>query len=381
MLETTRLLRDLVRLPSVNPMGRSLQGDFLYEHRVTAYLEQFFRDLGVPFERQSVAPLRENIVAHFEPPGHRGTIVFEVHQDTVPTDLMTIEPWGGVIDNGRLYGRGACDIKGGMAAMLAAFARLVHEKPQGASAIIMACTVDEEHTFLGVQRLAQTLRADGAVVAEPTQLQVVHAHKGAVRWHLQTSGRSCHSSRPELGINAIYHMARILGLIEEYAARLQATCTDPLLGPATMSVGRIEGGLSVNTIPDRCQIEIDRRLIPGEAPLAALAELRDFLAQKVPAGINWACSEPWLSMPPLPPQEDTTIAHRLGKAIDEVVGRHQVLVVPYGTDASTLAVAGIPSVVFGPGDIARAHTCDEWVPLDEVEQASEILYRLARSPQ
>jgi acetylornithine deacetylase ArgE len=380
MHETASLLRDLVRLPSVNPMGRPLHGDHLYEHRVTAYLEQFFRDLGVPFERQPVAPQRENILARFEPPGHRSTIVFEVHQDTVPTDNMTIDPFGGVIENGRLYGRGACDIKGGMAAMLAAFARLVRERPQNSAAVIMACTVDEEHTFLGVQRLARDLKADGAVVAEPTQLQVVHSHKGVVRWHLQTTGKSCHSSRPELGINAIYRMARLLPLVGEYAAHLQATRRDSLLGPATMSVGRIDGGTSVNTIPDRCLVEIDRRLIPGEDPLAALEEFRAALAQKAPPGIDFTCSAPWLRMPALPPQASSTVARKLGQAIDTVRGNHEVLVVPYGTDASTLAAAGIPSVVFGPGDIARAHTCDEWVPLDEVEQASEILYRLALLP-
>ncbi len=378
MLETTRLLRDLVRLPSVNPMGRPLSGEYLYEHRVTAYLEQFFRDLGVPFERQSIAPQRDNIVARFEPPGHPTTLVFEAHQDTVPTDNMTIDPFGGTIDNGKLFGRGACDIKGGMAAMLAAFARLVREKPQGTAAVVMACTVDEEHTFLGVQRLAKTLKADGAVVAEPTQLQVVHAHKGVVRWHLQTSGKSCHSSRPELGVNAIYHMARIMPLVEEYAKQLQATHRDELLGPATMSVGRIDGGTSVNTVPDRCQVEIDRRLIPGEDPHAALEEFRTALKRQVPAEIAWSCSDPFLTMPALPPQADSAIAHKLGQAIDSVLGRHEVLVVPYGTDASTIVSAGIPSVVFGPGDIARAHTRDEWVPLDEVEQASEILYRLAR---
>ncbi len=377
MLETTRLLRDLVRLPSVNPMGRPLHGDHLYEHRVTAYLEDFFRSLGVPWERQAVAPLRENIVARFSPDAARSTLVFEAHQDTVPTDNMTIDPWGGSIEAGKLYGRGACDIKGGMAAMLAAFARLVREKPAGASAVVMACTVDEEHTFLGVQRLARTLKADGAVVAEPTQLQVVHAHKGVVRWHLQTTGRSCHSSRPELGVNAIYHMGRILSHVEDYARTLQATRVDALLGPATMSVGRIDGGTSVNTVPDRCQAEIDRRLVPGEQPHAALEEFRTFLLNTIPEGIAWTCTDPWLTMPALPPQGESAVARKLGQAIDAVIGRHEVLVVPYGTDASTLAAAGIPSVVFGPGDIARAHTCDEWVPLDEVEQASEVLYRLA----
>src|SRR5437588_7714234 len=124
MLETTRLLRDLVALPSVNPMGRPLQGPEYFEHRVTAYLEDFFRGLGVPWERQPVAPLRDNIVARCELPGARRTLLLEAHQDTVPAENMTVEPFGGRVEAGRLYGRGACDIKGGMAAMLTAFARL-----------------------------------------------------------------------------------------------------------------------------------------------------------------------------------------------------------------------------------------------------------------
>src|SRR5437660_9365836 len=163
--DTTRLLRDLVALPSVNPMGRALHGPGFYEHQVTAYLEDFFRGLGVPFERQAVAPQRENIVARWERPGPHHTLLLEVHQDTVPADNMTIDPFAATIDNGRLYGRGACDIKGGMAAMLAAFARVVREKPAGAANLIMACAVDEEHTFLGVQRLVEgDFKADMAGV-------------------------------------------------------------------------------------------------------------------------------------------------------------------------------------------------------------------------
>src|SRR5438477_11037854 len=146
MLETTRLLRDLVRLPSVNPMGRPLTGDHLYEHRVSAYLEEFFRGLGVPCERQPVAAGRDNVVARSELPGARRTLLFEAHQDTVPTDGMTVEPFGAEVREGRLYGRGACDIKGGMAAMLAAFARLVRDRPAGACNVVLACTVDEEFT-------------------------------------------------------------------------------------------------------------------------------------------------------------------------------------------------------------------------------------------
>src|SRR5262249_28934420 len=155
-------------------------------------------------------------------------------------------------------------------AMLAAFARVARNKERAAANVIMACTVDEEHTMLGVKRLVRDgLKADMAVVAEPTQLQIVKAHKGAVRWQLFATGRSWDSSRPEQGINAIYRMGRLLLAIEQYAELLCASRSDPLLGPPTLSVGRIEGGTSVNTVPDRCRIEVDRRLIPGEDPQEA----------------------------------------------------------------------------------------------------------------
>jgi acetylornithine deacetylase len=376
-LETTRLLRDLVARPSVNPMGRGLQGPEVYEHRVTAYLRDFFQDLGVAFEIQPVAPLRENIVARWEAPDARRTIVFEAHQDTVPTDGMTIDPFGAKIENGRMYGRGSCDIKGGMAAMLAAFARLVREKPRGAANVLMACSVDEEFTSLGVQRLAEDLEADVAVVAEPTNLDIVNAHKGLVRWHIHTTGRSCHSSRPENGVNAIYRMGRLLTGMERYAENLWTGRTDPVLGPATMSVGLISGGTSVNTVPEHCWIEVDRRLLPGEEPLEAVDDLIRFLKQTAGIDFDFRCDTPWTSKTALSPANSTALVADLGRVIDAVRGSHQVVGVPYGTDGSTIAASGIPTVIFGPGDIARAHTADEWVPLDEVEQASEILYRFA----
>jgi acetylornithine deacetylase len=214
-------------------------------------------------------------------------------------------------------------------------------------------------------------------VAEPTLLRIVKAHKGVARWHVFTSGRSCHSSRPEQGVNAIYHMATLLPVIQHFADQLRQQHIDPLLGPATLSVGRIEGGSSVNTVPDRCRIEVDRRLIPGEEARTVLEQFNAYLLQHAPKGVPFSCSDLWLNCPALGADASGEVVERLGQAIDSVLGSHIVEVVPYGTDASTLALAGIPSVVFGPGDIARAHTCDEWVPLDEVEQASEVLYRLA----
>ena len=384
MHETTRLLRDLVARPSVNPMGRALTGPEFYEHQVTAYLADYFRHLGVLFALHNIGPLRDNIVAVCETPSPSWTLVLEVHQDTVPTDNMTIDPFGARIDGNRLYGRGACDIKGGMAAMLATFARIVLDRPSGGARVVLACTVDEEFTFLGVQQLA-TLDLRGphkhpihAVIAEPTDLNIVDSHKGAVRWDLTTLGRSCHSSRPEQGINAIYHMAELMPIIQSYAAELRTSRVDPRLGAPSLSVGRIEGGVSVNTVPDRCRIEIDRRILPGENARAALGQFLAYLHEKAPKHIQFECPEqPWLCAPALSADLSAEITAKLGAAIDSVKGTHAVQAVPYGTDASVLAEVGIPAVVFGPGDIHRAHTCDEWVPLDEVEQASEILYRLA----
>jgi acetylornithine deacetylase len=381
MLDVTRLLGDLVRRPSINPMGRDLRGPEIYEHQLTAYLEVFFRDLDVRWRRQPVAPLRDNIVAYYEPPDASRTLVLEAHQDTVPVDGMTVDPFAARVENGRLYGRGACDVKGGMAAMLAAFARLVREKPAGAARVAMACTVDEESTFLGVQYLVRDdLRGAcrgpiEAVVAEPTGLNIVNAHKGVVRWSLSTAGRSCHSSTPDQGVNAIYRMGALLPLVERFATGLRSAGSHPRLGAATLSVGRVEGGASVNTVPDCCRAEIDRRLLPGEDAARAPSQLTEYLQRHT--DVPFECSAPWFHCPALASDGSDELTDRLGRIISGVAGPHSVDAAPYGTDASTLSQAGVPAVVFGPGDIALAHTRDESVPLDEVRQAAEILFRLA----
>lgn len=376
-MTSTELLRDLVRLPSVNPMGRTWPSDsILFEHRVTAYLEEFFKSRSIPCERQAVAPKRDNIVARVDIPGATRTFLFEVHQDTVPVEATTVDPFGGEVRDGKLYGRGACDVKGSMAVMLSVLARLAKEKPKGAANLVLACTVDEEHTFLGVQHLVKKAKADLAVVAEPTRLQIVDAHKGVVRWKVRTPGRACHSSRPEQGVNAIYRMGRLLGVIEEYAKYVHAAKYDARLGSPTLSVGRIDGGVSVNTVPDDCVIEIDRRLLPGENPADAPKDFEEFLKRHPSIDFPFVCEPMWLSCPPLNPAGSETLTKQLGAAIDAVIGKHAVISVPFGTDASTIANAGIPAVVFGPGDIAQAHTCDEWIEIAEMEKAEAILWKL-----
>lgn len=379
MLPLPELLAELVRTPSVNPMGRTdIPPEWCHESRVADVWERHLLALGVKVERQPVAPGRHNIIARYTPPTPAPvTLLFEAHTDTVPTDGMSVEPFAAHVRDGKMYGRGACDVKAGGVAMFGAFRRLVAEKPPGSANVILAFCVDEEHTFLGVQHLMKRLTGvDFAVVAEPTRLNIVRQHKGVVRWLLGTSGVACHSSAPERGVSAVYRMAKVLAAVEEYARELQATTVHPQLGPATLSVGLINGGVSPNTVPDACSIHLDRRLLPGESGPAAIDDVTRFVRNW--PGVDFPLTiTPSLDCPALPADGGDEWVAKLGRAIDSVMGKHEIHAVPYGTDASTVRQAGVPAVVFGPGDIAQAHTHDEWVELSQVEQAAEVLFRFA----
>lgn len=386
----TDLLCDLISIPSVNPMGRDLSGPEFFETRLTEYLVQFFETLGVPHEVIEVVPGRSNVIAKFDPPGATTTLLLDAHQDTVPVDGMTIPPFEPSISDGRVYGRGASDVKGGLASMLWAFARLVREQPAGAASVIMSCTCDEEQTTLGITDLCTywetpgrsklvTQRPDGAVIAEPTLLDVVVAHRGATRFRILTHGRACHSSDPTQGINAIYRMAKVLNALEEYADVLPGQRDPhPLCGPSTISVGRIYGGASVNVVPDECAIEIDRRIIPGEDPEEALARIREFLASRLDFEITY--EKPWLNGPTLSDDDNGWVAAPLLDVIAQVDGPHEAVGVPYGTHASRTCRGGVPSVVFGPGSIAQAHTKDEWIEIEQLEKAADVYYRFCSNP-
>lgn len=377
MVQAVELLAELVQRPSQNPMGLPVREPGFFESAVTDYLESLFQRWGVRYEKQTVAPKRDNIIAYLPGADNAPTYIWEAHQDTVPAAGMTIEPFAAGVKNHRLYGRGACDVKGGLAAMLAAFHRLSQEPAQRRCSLLLAAVVDEEYTFTGIQALAaRAIRADGAIVAEPTQLRIITAHKGIVRWRMHTHGRSCHSSQPQAGVNAIYRMARVVSVIEKYAAWLSSARRDATLGTATLSVGRIEGGISANIVPDHCTIDIDRRVLPGENLQTVQQELADYLRRHVDDA-TWTQEEPWLMLPPLSSEGKESLVARLSEAARGVLGRVEVGTVAYGTDASTLQAAGIPCVVFGPGDIAQAHTADEWIDLEQVEQAAEILYQFA----
>lgn len=395
-LDPAKTLAQLVAIPSVNPMGRAVSGPPFREDRLTEHLERTFRRLGLRVQRQPVEPGRENLIGRLEgrPPPENGgrAVLLDAHQDTVPVEGMTVEPFTPAVRQGRLYGRGSCDAKGGMAAMLAAAARLAGERPAEMPTLILACTVNEEYGFTGAQALTRLWtdgpggiiprRPDAAVVAEPTGLDVVVAHKAVVRWRCHTTGRAAHSAQPEAGENAVYRMARTLVAIERYAQTvLPRTASHPRCGPATLSVGTIRGGIGVNTVPDRCTIEIDHRLPPGEDPEDARRRLIDHLARSLEPGAPPEHDPPFMWGLALPDDANGQVAGSLSAAAGEVLGEGRRVGVPYATNAAFYSAAGVPSVVFGPGSLEQAHTDDEWIPLDQLEQATEILYRFCRAGQ
>jgi acetylornithine deacetylase len=251
--------------------------------------------------------------------------------------------------------------------------------------IVLSMTCDEEATSLGINHLVGSWsgkmasyrlcpeRPDVAIIAEPTLLDIVVAHRGATRWQIKTTGRACHSSRPNEGINAIYRMAKVVRCLEDYAAWLPGSRpAHRLCGPATLSVGLIAGGSSVNVVPDHCVIDIDRRVLPGEDSFHVRTEVIEHLRQQL--DFELIHEEPYCLSSALGDELNGQLAGSLMRSIEQVVGPRSVIGVPFGTHASRVAAIGIPAVVFGPGDIAQAHTKDEWIAVDELQKATDIYY-------
>ncbi len=384
----TEILCELIAIPSVNPMGRELSGPFYFEQRLSDWLVHYFESIGAHYERIEVAPGRANVIARYDSIGSTQTLLFDAHQDTVPIDNMKIEPFKPQVLDGRVTGRGASDVKGGLASMLHAFARLVKEKPSGAANVVLSCSCDEEFTTIGIRDLVTywqenlgksrllTTKPNGAIVAEPTDLDVVIAHRGVTRFRVHTIGKACHSSDPTQGRNAIYTMARAVRYLEEYSVWLpKSVPIHSLCGRPTLSVGRIFGGQSVNIVPDSCTIEIDRRLVPGEDPLVVWSTIREQLTERF--GPYIVIDEAWISSPALSNHDNAWLAKPLLNCIDNVAGRHRSLGVAYCTHASTISCAGVPAVVFGPGSIAQAHTEDEFIEIQQLDYAAEIYFQFA----
>ena len=359
------LARELVAIPSINPMGRddlTTTGELaLAEH-----VAQFLRSIGAEPQMSWPQPDRPNLWA-FLNLGAPETILFEAHLDTVPVDNMTIDPFAAEVREGRLWGRGACDTKGPMAAMLWAMAQSVGRDCCGHN-VLFCAVMDEEYQFTGVKHLLQNLpeselhKVVFAIIAEPTNLRPVTAHKGVVRWNAVTRGKSAHSSTPQLGDNALYKMARAVSALQKHADALCQSSQHPLLGAPTLSVGTLQGGTAVNVVPDFAIAQIDRRLIPGEDPAEVTHALRALLKP-----FDAELSEPIMQAPAFEiSNAHAAVQATLAAARLAGVAAPAPLAVNYATDAAFYPAHNLPAVVFGPGDIAQAHTKDEWIDLEEL---------------
>ena len=375
MTQTEKLLGELIALPSVNSAFLPANHPRAGEQRVGELLAAIARKAGLDVEWQKVFPKRSNVLVRLTPAGKvKRRILLAPHLDTV--DIAGEEQLKPTLKRGRLYGRGACDTKGSVAAMMGALCELARSGSTAGTEIIFAGLVDEENGQGGSRALAASgLRADLAIVGEPTRLQVVTCHKGDIWLKLVTSGQAAHGARPELGKNAIHEMARIVTWLEtSYAAQLRRR-KHPLLGHATVNVGTIAGGAQTNIVPDYCEITIDRRTLPGETDAGVRREFAESLRHR-----GFAAKLGSAKTAPCAPME-TDPSLPLVQAFLKSAGQRKPVGVDYFCDAAVLAAAGIPSVVFGPGDIAQAHTVDEWISVESLERGRRMLVNYLRGLQ
>ena len=365
-------LAEMVRINSVNP---AYDGG-VPEADIAAYIGAFFARRRIGTFTQEVFPGRPNLLVRLPGRDPSRRVVFEAHTDTAGIAGMVIDPFMPEVRDGKLYGRGACDTKAGLAAMMHAVASVAEEGVEPPCEVLFCAAADEEFSYRGVVKLCDGLRADAAIASEPTSLRLIAATKGCVRFRIRTKGKASHSAKPHLGVNAVSQMARIVTALEEDACGL-ARRPHPTLGPPTFNIGVIHGGTQVNIVPDLCVIEIDRRLVPGELPERVWQDYGEFLASlsaRIP-GLDAEIEPPMLQDLPLETEAAEPVVRVASRVLGELGLDPRPAGVPYGSDASKLAAAGVPSVVFGPGSIDQAHAATEYVDCEEVRQAAEFYRR------
>ena len=376
--EVLATLQDVVAIESVNP---SLPGGGRGEVEMTAYLSGFFDEIGIPYELNEVLAGRNNIIATLAGEDPERVLLFECHMDTASTEIMTIPPFEPHIRDGLLYGRGSCDTKAGGVAMIHAMKRLAASGARSPRTIAFAGVVDEEHLMRGSLHLAASKQVEAAVVAEPTSLDVIRAHKGLVRFEVAVAGTAAHSSKPYLGVNAISKMARLISRIEAEISSAFAALEDPLLGNPTLNIGTVRGGVQINFVPDICVIAVDCRIVPGQTPEVVLSLFEEVVAsaRSDDPELRVEIAAPFMTCSPLRTPEDAAIVGDAATACDAALGYHTIGGVPYGTDGSALADHDVPTTVLGPGSIDQAHGAVEWVDCEQVGRAVDIYESLMRS--
>jgi acetylornithine deacetylase len=371
---TLRLLKQLIACDSVNP---ALVPNAAGEAAIARVLVEEFRSIGLHVEVQEAAHDRPNVVGTLDGRAPGRSLMFCGHVDTVGVAGMT-RPFDPVEMNGRIYGRGSQDMKGGVAAMIGAARVIAESGGLSGGQLIVACVVDEEHASIGAEALVTKWRADAGVVTEPTDLHVAVAHKGFEWVEIETEGRAAHGSRPRDGRDAIIRMGRVLAELETLDRELQGGPAHALVGPASLHASLIEGGRELSSYPDRCILQIERRTIPGEREGAAAREVEAILQRLRDADGEFRATA--RSMFARAPYE-VPAAHELPNALRRLATERgaasDIIGMSFWTDAAILGGAGIPSVLFGPTG-AGLHGLEEWVDAASVLTCRDALVSLAR---
>jgi acetylornithine deacetylase/succinyl-diaminopimelate desuccinylase family protein len=369
------LLRKLVSIPSVNP---ELAGDpaIAGEKRLAEFLAGELERRGFRIEWREIIRGRPNLLAWRSPARSTRRLLLEAHLDTQGVHGMTVPPFDAVISGGRLYGRGACDMKGPMAGALHALTPEVLNALAAAGVeVVFVGAIGEERGNVGAEQLASSgLGADEAIVLEPTELNIVHAHKGTYWFEVETRGRAAHGSSPEMGLNAVKGMMEVIARIDAQTEAARAARRHKTLGQPTVNFGVVHGGTSTNVVPDRCVLEVDRRLLPGEDCASIRAEISRALDQMQAAGriAGWALRSIKEGVP-----FETDAGSRLIRRLADACATEGVNAAVEGaawfSDAGPLSRTCREIAVFGPGSIAQAHTADEYIELSSLQRGSDIL--------
>ena len=371
--DAVALTRALVAVDSRNP---DLVPGAPGEGEVARLLASVLERWGFEVTVADAAPGRPNVIARI---GRRGgpRLMLNGHLDVVATEGMSHAPWDATPRGGRIYGRGSSDMKAGIAAMCAAAALAATDT---SAELIVAAVIDEENESLGTRALvASGIRADAAIVTEPTRLTIMPAHRGFVWIEIALKGHAAHGSRYDLGVDAIRHAGHLLAALDELERTVLVTRTHPLLGHASLHASTIAGGVGWSTYPEHCTLTVERRTVPGETEASVLREVRDLCEHLAVRHSGFAATPRVVfAQGPSDVAPDAPIVRALASALAAEGERPAMEGMSAWTDAAILNEAGIPAICFGPGDIRLAHAAEEWVEISEIERATRVLARVAR---
>jgi acetylornithine deacetylase len=372
--DAVALARALIQIDSRNP---TLAPDSPGEGDCARTLASVLDDWGFSVELMESVPGRPNVVARIGP-RDAPALMLNGHLDVVGVDGMVHEPFGAQVSGGRIYGRGSADMKGGLAAMCAAAVKGAHAG--STRQILVTAVVDEEWESLGMRALlAEGIRAEAAIITEPTRLAICPAHRGFVWMDIAVTGRAAHGSRYDIGVDAITHAGLLLSQLEKLERTRESGPRHDLLGRGSLHASKIVGGVGMSTYPELCNLAIERRTLPGESTEKALGEIRDAFA-RVRSEHPQFDARVTLNTAQLPSDVpvDSPIVKRLRGALEREGVPVKIEGLSAWTDAAPLNEAGIPAICFGPGDIALAHAAEEFVPIEEIDIATRVLTRVVR---